>query len=85
MRRALLAVILALLCGPVAATAQPASRLVRVGFLSAASAAADHNRSAFGERLRELGYVEGQNVVIESRWAEGRFERPRRWPPSWSV
>jgi len=46
-----------------------------VGFLSAALPAADQNRSAFGERLRELGWIEGQNLVVESRWAEGRFER----------
>ena len=75
MRRALLAVALATLCGPLATAAQPPARIVRVGFLSAASPAADQNRLAFGERLRELGWVEGQNLVVESRWAEGRFER----------
>ena len=32
-------------------------------------------RPALVERLRDLGYVEGQNLVVESRWAEGRFER----------
>jgi len=31
--------------------------------------------SAFWDRLHELGYVEGQNLVIEARWAEGRFDR----------
>lgn len=75
MRRALLAVGLATLCGPLGTAAQPSARIVRVGFLSAAAPAADQNRSAFGERLRELGWVEGQNLVVESRWAEGRLER----------
>ncbi len=31
--------------------------------------------SAFSDRLRELGWVEGQNLIIERRWAEGRFDR----------
>jgi putative ABC transport system substrate-binding protein len=31
--------------------------------------------AAFRESLRELGYVEGQNIKIESRWAEGNYDR----------
>ena len=76
MRRALLVVVLTLLLGgPLGAAAQQSARLVRVGFLSASSPAADQMRPAFVESLRERGYAEGQNLVVESRYAEGRFER----------
>jgi len=47
-----------------------------IGFLSAGSpGAADQNVAAFLQGLGETGYVEGQNVVIEYRWAEGRYDR----------
>jgi putative ABC transport system substrate-binding protein len=74
-RRALLVVAVAILTLPFAAGAQLAARLVRVGFLSASSAANDPMRPAFVEGLREHGYIEGQNLVLESRYVEGRFER----------
>ena len=73
-----------LLAAPLAAEAQPARKVYRIGFLSPSSSS-DPERlaSPFGERglaavrqgLRDLGYVEGQNIAIEYRWAEGRFER----------
>jgi ABC-type uncharacterized transport system substrate-binding protein len=48
----------------------------RVGLLmSTTPAAAAHIVAAFGEGLRDLGHVEGTNVVLEYRWAEGRPER----------
>jgi putative ABC transport system substrate-binding protein len=75
MRHALLAVILAMLGAPVDTAAQPPSRPVRVGFLSAGSPATDAIHQAFVEGLREHGYTQGQNMVVESRWAEERFER----------
>jgi putative tryptophan/tyrosine transport system substrate-binding protein len=57
------------------AEAQPSS-VHRIGFLSAASASAAASRvEAFRLGLRELGYVEGANVTIEYRWADGREER----------
>ena len=31
--------------------------------------------NAFSDRMRELGYIEGENLVIESRWAEGRLDQ----------
>jgi putative tryptophan/tyrosine transport system substrate-binding protein len=56
--------------------AQPATSVPRIGFIEAGSRSANqHLLDAFRRRLRELGYVDGQNVVIEDRWAEGRTER----------
>ncbi len=61
---------------PVAAWGQPAERLFRVGFLGNSNAALEANLvGPFREGLRDLGYVEGRNVLIEYRWAEGRYER----------
>jgi putative ABC transport system substrate-binding protein len=60
---------------PVAAKAQQATKLPRIGYLSANSAANPHLREAFRQGLRDLGYVEGRNVVIEYRDAEGKPER----------
>jgi putative ABC transport system substrate-binding protein len=60
------------------ATAQPAWKVPRVGYLMAGShsdAARQRDLEAFRQGLRELGYVEGQNIAIESRWAEGKPDR----------
>ena len=48
----------------------------RVGYLSVLSPASDRTRSeAFRQGLRELGYVDGQNIGIEARYAEGDLKR----------
>jgi putative ABC transport system substrate-binding protein len=67
---------LTLLATPFAATSQPSSKVYRLGFLGAASAA-QYARQLEGMRqgLREHGYIEEQNVTFEYRWAEGRYER----------
>ena len=68
----------ALMLIPVSLEAQQASRPVHIGFLSPSSPADARTRSfveAFRQGLRELGWVEGENVVIEYRWAEERTER----------
>ena len=55
---------------------EPARTVSRLGFVGPGSAsAAPRGIAAFWERLRELGYIDGQNLVIEARWAEGRIER----------
>jgi putative ABC transport system substrate-binding protein len=55
---------------------EPSQKVVRVGFVSPYSpSTATRSLSAFWDRLRELGYVEGQNLVIEARWADGRNDR----------
>jgi putative ABC transport system substrate-binding protein len=62
------------LCLP--ALAQQPKKVPRIGYLSAQGPASDSPRSeAIRAALRELGYIEGQNVVIEFRYAEGKFDR----------
>ena len=67
---------LVLLTAPLAVQAQPATKVYRIGIVrpSTASATASSNE-AFTLRLRELGYTEGQNLVIEARFAHGQLER----------
>ena len=60
---------------PLAAEAQQAAKVVRIGYLAANLAASPHLREAFLQGLRDLGYVEGRNVAIEYRDAEGKYER----------
>src|SRR5262245_30239688 len=58
------------------AQGQQATKVPRIGFLSASSLSVISARvEAFRQGLRELGYVEGKNIVIEWRWAEGKFDR----------
>jgi len=55
---------------------EPSRRVVRVGFVGPGSPpTAARGTTALWERLRELGWVEGQNLVIEARWAEDRYDR----------
>ena len=61
-----------LLAAPLAAEAQQAGKVYRIGFISVRSPRVDSNYEVFVEKLRELGYVPGQNVVIERRVGEGR-------------
>jgi len=58
------------------ARAQQPKKIARVGYLAAVTASADAPRlEAFRQGLRELGYVEGQNIIIEYRHESGGFER----------
>ena len=64
-----------ILAAPLAAEAQQAAKVARIGYLSPNLAASPHLRDAFLQGLRDLGYVEGRNVVIEYRDADGKAER----------
>jgi putative ABC transport system substrate-binding protein len=61
---------------PLAARAQQQARIPRVGFLGNSTAALEENLvQPFRDGLRELGYLEGHNILIEYRWAEGNYEQ----------
>jgi putative ABC transport system substrate-binding protein len=63
-------------CGRLPGQAQQPSRVVRIGFLSGNTpAAAASAVEAFRQGLRALGYLEGENLVLEWRWAEGHLDR----------
>jgi putative tryptophan/tyrosine transport system substrate-binding protein len=64
-----------LLAAPLAAEVQQATKIARIGYLTLNRAAGPHRLEAFLQGLRDLGYVEGRNVVIEYRDAEGKSER----------
>ena len=67
---------LALLLAPLASDAQQTGTVYRIGFLGNSTAALEANLvGPFREGLRDLGYDEGRNVLIEYRWAEGKYER----------
>jgi putative tryptophan/tyrosine transport system substrate-binding protein len=69
---------LGLLAAPLAADTQPAAKGARVGFLSPTSLSDPRTTrflESFRQGLRELGWIEGQNIAIEPRWADGTFER----------
>jgi putative tryptophan/tyrosine transport system substrate-binding protein len=73
-----LVLVCSLAFAPVAAEAQQAGRIYRIGVLLASSpSTAAPNLDAFREGLRELGHVEGQTYVIEPRWSDGEVDR---WP-----
>jgi len=73
-----------LLVAPFGSYAQQPAKIWRIGFLSPSSSSdpaaqgsplGGRGLEAFRQGLRGLGYVEGPNIAIEYRWAEGRFER----------
>jgi putative tryptophan/tyrosine transport system substrate-binding protein len=68
--------VLSILAASLAATAQPAVHVPRIGLLHSGSPATSQSHSdAFRQGLRDLGYLEGQNIVLEDRWAGGNPER----------
>ena len=61
---------------PLAARAQQAARRPTIGYMGANTPVVESQRTAaFVQRLRELGWIEGRNIAVEYRWAEGRNER----------
>jgi putative ABC transport system substrate-binding protein len=74
----LVASLVAILIAPLAAHAQPAGRVWRIGYLSLVSMDLEQHTpwvAAFRDGLRSLGYVEGENLVIEQRYAAGKVDR----------
>ena len=67
--------VLNLTLGPLALEAQPTAKIARIGYLAIDQAASPHLREAFLQELRDLGYIEGRNLVIEYRSAEGKSEQ----------
>jgi putative ABC transport system substrate-binding protein len=71
-----LLIIALMLCAALPAEAQQPAKIPRIGFLIGSSPSANAARiEAFRQGLRELGYLEGKNIVIEFRSAEGKFDR----------
>jgi ABC-type sugar transport system substrate-binding protein len=62
-----------LLAAPAVAQTQQAAKVHRIGFVTPFSAGP--SIEAFRQGLRHLGYIEGKNLVIESRYADGDFKR----------
>src|SRR5262245_35029643 len=63
---------------PLAGEGQQAAKVARVGYLNPGSSSdplRQRRFEVFRQSLRELGYVEGQSIAIESRWAEGQYDR----------
>ena len=79
-------VTLALLVAPLAVDTQPVGKVPRIGLLAIGSTPSTpdwRQQDLFLQALRELGYVEGQTMVLEGRWAEGHPERlPRLRAPA---
>jgi putative ABC transport system substrate-binding protein len=76
MIRILFVVVLGFVWAALTAHAQGADRLPLIGFLGNSTATLEANLiGPFRDGLRDLGYVEGQNILIEYRWAEGKYER----------
>jgi putative ABC transport system substrate-binding protein len=77
--RFIVAIALGLLVAPLAAAAPPPGKVARIAFLSAGSPARPSMPTAildaFRQGLQELGWRYGQNLVVDYRWAEWRFER----------
>jgi putative tryptophan/tyrosine transport system substrate-binding protein len=74
-RRTFIAAATAVFAAPLAVKAQQAGKVTRIGIVSTANPRSAPLFQAFEQRLRELGYVEGQNIAIEFRNAEGKLDR----------
>jgi putative tryptophan/tyrosine transport system substrate-binding protein len=78
MRTVMVSLIAALTCAPLGVGAQPARAAPHIGFLSPSSLSDPRIRAlveAFRLGLRDLGWVEGQSITVEYRWAEENTER----------
>jgi len=75
MKGSLLLIVLLMTARGVIAEAQP-TKVPRIGVLAAGSSSSHaHQHAAFRQGLRDLGYIEGQNIIVEYRFAEGKIDR----------
>jgi putative tryptophan/tyrosine transport system substrate-binding protein len=74
-RREFIGTLVGLIAAPLAVEAQAPAKVPRIGYLTNLSRANDWRLQSFLQGLRELGYVEGQTIAIEYRFAESRLER----------
>jgi putative ABC transport system substrate-binding protein len=76
LRRKVVLAAAALLAVPLASFAQKQSKVWRIGFLTNGTVTSSQGQlDAFVRGLRELGYTDGKNVILEPRWAEGKLDR----------
>ena len=82
-----LRVVRSVLLAPCSAVeAQQLAKMPRIGFLNALFPTTNPARiEAFRQGLRDIGYVEGKNIVIEYRYAERKFDRLPPLPVRWCV
>jgi ABC-type uncharacterized transport system substrate-binding protein len=75
-RREFISLVGAAAAWPLAARAQQVGKMPQIGYLGVSSPSLEpHYVEAFRKKLRELGHVEGKNIAIEYRWAEGQDDR----------
>ena len=72
---AILAALAVVFAAALAAEAQQVGKVHRVGFLWESPATLSSGIESFRRELRNLGWVEGQNIVVEYRWSEGQYDR----------
>ena len=85
-RRLLAAVGGAALVGPIASVAQRPTGIPRIGILMGANPRDEAAKlDAFRGALEKLGYIDGQTIRIELRYAMGQPDRFAAWPASWRV
>ena len=81
-----LALVVSSIAAPLAVDAQQPEKVYRIGMLERTSTAINAaNLNGFRQGLRELGYVEGKNFIIEYRSVDGRTNGTRASRPSWFV
>jgi putative tryptophan/tyrosine transport system substrate-binding protein len=69
-------VVVVVLAVAVIAEAQQPAKIPRIGYLSGSFASTSPDRrEAFRQGLRELGYIEGKSILVEYRYADGKFDR----------
>jgi putative tryptophan/tyrosine transport system substrate-binding protein len=76
MKRSLLLIVLLLAAQGIIAEAQQPKKVPRIGVLAAGSpSSAAYQHDAFRQGLQDVGYIEGQNIILEYRFAEGKIDR----------